>query len=98
MRRTPEFSASSDYRSVRWRDRVISLSPTQAAVIRNLHIALDNGTPELGQAEILEAAASDSKRLRDLFRRGPGAEAWGSLIIPGRTLGSFRLNVSPDGL
>jgi len=43
---------------------------------------------------LLEAAGSESKRLRDLFRKGDGTmhPAWGLIIVP-TSKGTFRLDL-----
>ncbi len=46
--------------------------------VRVLWEAWENGTPDVGQDAILEAAGSDGARLRDLFKNHPG---WGTLIV-----------------
>jgi hypothetical protein len=84
------FRHSPDYRSVILCGKQFSLTPQQAQVVEILHEAYENGTPEVGQAYLLEQVATPSSRLRDTFK---GSSAWGELIIPGTTQGSFRLNL-----
>jgi len=85
---------SPDFRSVFARGRSFSFSPTQAAVVKQLWDALENGAAAVGQDLLLEAAGSESKRLRDLFRKADGGmhASWGLLIIPDGK-GAFRLDL-----
>lgn len=71
---------SVDYRSVQWEGREFVFSPNQAAVVKVLWEAMEDGTPEVGGDTLLEAAGSEAVRMRDVFRDHP---AWGSLIVPG---------------
>jgi hypothetical protein len=86
----PEFTHSKDYRSVSWRGEQFSFSANQAAVIRELHEAWTNGTPELGHETLLQAVDKEAppERLNVLFRGHP---AWKTLIVDGKTKGSYRL-------
>jgi hypothetical protein len=87
---------SRDFRSVHWYGDDYSFSPTQAACVKVLWEAWENGTPELGQATILEhpEVEADSRRLIDVFKGHP---AWGKMIARGQTAGSFRLTEQPEG-
>jgi hypothetical protein len=87
----PPARHSIDFRSVHWFGTDYSLTATQAACVKVLWQAWENGTPELAQATILEDrdVESESTRLRDVFRNH---SAWGTMIVPGKTGGSFRLN------
>jgi hypothetical protein len=73
------------------------LTALQAAIVWRLHL---RGTPELGQAHILTALASDTRdsgeRLRDYFKRS-NSDLWGkdALIVRGTTKGTHRLNLPP---
>lgn len=87
---------SPDYRSVVWFDTDYHFSGMQAAAIEVLWKAWENGTPVVSQHFLLTEIESSCNRLLDLFRRGPGKKAWGTLIIRGPVKGTFRLNV-PGG-
>src|SRR5262249_20973508 len=52
------------------RGRTYSLNGNQAAAIRMLHEAYENGTPELGQYTILEQLELRATRLRSVSPRG----------------------------
>ena len=60
---------SPDFRTINWYGTPYKLTATQAAVVRVLWEARDNGTPDVGQHTLLEEAGSESSRLVDLFRR-----------------------------
>lgn len=83
---------SEDYRSVRWYGQPYSFTALQAAVVKLLWEAWQGGTPEVGQAVLLEAAGSAGSRVRDLFR---GHAAWDDGAIGPGTRGTFRL-YAPD--
>jgi hypothetical protein len=83
---------SPDFRSYTWGQERYSFTPGQAAVVRVLQEAKDNGTPDVGQDTLMEAAGSEGSRLRDLFKAHP---AWGNLIVRGDGKGTLRL-VDPE--
>jgi hypothetical protein len=87
---------SKDFRSVHWYGCDYSFSPTQAACVKVLWEAWENGTPELGQATILEhpEVEAESERLIDVFKGHP---AWGKMIVKGRTAGAYRLAEPTEG-
>ena len=80
---------SADFRSVRWYGSEYSFTTKQACCVEHLWNAWEKGTPELSQAFLLESAGSDGQRLSDIFRRSP---AWGKMIVPGKSKGTYRLN------
>ena len=84
------FSHSPDYRSVTLRGRPYFLTPLQAQVVQILHENFLNGTPDIGQHALLEMIESKQKRLRDVFET---SDAWGELVVPGKTKGTSRINV-----
>jgi hypothetical protein len=83
---------SDDFRQVRWYGRDFKFSTAQSLVVRRLWEATAAGEPDVGMAELLEAAESDSGRLDNLFRDGQGRvhPAWEFLIVRSRK-GFFRL-------
>ena len=87
--REQKFKPSTDYRSVTFGGQSIHNTPLQAAAVRLLHEAHLNGTPELSGAHILETIESGSRSLSVLFKR---SRAWNTLVIPGATCGSYKLN------
>ncbi len=78
---------SADFRVVRWGTERWTLTPKQARVVARLWQAWRDGTHDVGQVELLQAADSDGVRLVDLFR---GSSAWQTLICSGGR-GIYRL-------
>lgn len=88
-------SASIDFRSVHWYGDSYTFTATQAACVKVLWEALDNGTEEVGQAIVLTEAGSECERLAPLFIGHP---AWGVMIVTGSRKGSYRLQVPAGDL
>ena len=86
-----DFKHSPDFRTVALNGRSYKLTSKQAQVIELLYKAYENGTPELGQAYILEQLGERGNRLRDTFKRNP--EAWQALVARGVRRGCYRLNL-----
>ena len=84
---------SDDYRSVTLRDQNFSFTPFQAHAVNILHENAKRQAPEVSQHTLLEAIGSSQKRLSRIFNRGDGKRAWGTLIVSGKTQGTFRLNL-----
>lgn len=59
---------SLDFRSVRWFGEEYTFTKTQAACLKVMWEAWEQGTPDLDQQTILNEADADSKRLVDVFR------------------------------
>lgn len=76
-----------DFRSVLWFGQIYAFSPDQAAAVQLLWEAWENGTPDLAEATIRTEGEFES-RLAHIFR---GHAAWGAMIAPGNTKGTFRL-------
>ena len=85
-----QFTHATDYRSVNLRGRRYFLTASQAAAIRILHEHCRQNTPDIGQHTLLELIESKAKRLRRVFRK---SNAWGELIVTGKTKGTCRLNI-----
>lgn len=89
-----DFHHSEDFRSVSVAGRGFALTPRQAEVVQILYRAHRNRTPELGWpqicAQLRTKIDSYPERLTDIFKR---SAAWGKLIVPGKTRGSYRLNL-----
>jgi len=83
---------SADFRSVNWFGQEYTFTANQAACIRLLWEAWESGAPEVGGDTLLVEAESDQRRLSVTFRGHP---AWGTMIRPGQTKGSYRLS-PPD--
>jgi len=88
------FHHSDDFRSVSVGGRRFTLTPRQAEVVQILYRAHCNRTPEVGwpyiRAELSTRIDSYPERLTDIFKR---SDAWGKLIVPGKTRGSYRLSL-----
>jgi hypothetical protein len=86
-----------DFRSVDWCGREYPFTKAQAACVKVLWEAWENGTPEVGNYTILQAAKSEQSRLQDVFKqRGKMHPAWGTMIVSCPTnKGAFRLQESP---
>jgi hypothetical protein len=85
-----EFKHSSDYRSILWNGETYPLTPAQAAIVRILDDNRVNKTPDVGQDYLLEEAGVRSSRLEHLFKDSP---LWRTLIVSGRSRGTFRLKI-----
>lgn len=85
------FSASEDYRSIRYKGVPYTLTRNQSTMIRLLHEAYCKGTPALGKHVLLSAIEAETSRVRDSFK---GSLLWGSLIIANRSpRGTYQLNL-----
>ena len=89
---SPEAAHSPDFRSVRWYGAKYAFTPTQAACVNVLWENWTRGTPEVGEMTILGDQRVDSAqtRLSQVFGKGKHP-AWGTMIVPGTTRGTFRL-------
>lgn len=86
--RREEVIYSPDCRSVRWFGSDYSFTPTQAAIVAELLRAWKQGTPDVGHETLLQKAGAETQRLADLFRNHL---AWRTMIVPGSTKGTSRL-------
>lgn len=84
----PDTGHSEDFRSLRWFGISYSFTAGQAPIVKALYEAYVNGTPDVGQETLLEIIDRGDSRLVDVFR---GSDAWGKIIVPGGSKGSFRL-------
>lgn len=79
---------SKDFRSVNWFGSSYTFTAAQAAAVKLLWEAWEEGVPELSQETLLEASGSEANKLADVFRDHP---AWNSLIVAGSSRGAYRL-------
>ncbi|MGV7225248.1 MAG: hypothetical protein ACQ9MH_27505 [Nitrospinales bacterium] len=79
---------SLDFRSVHWYGTDHSFTAMQAAIVKELWNACENGTPDIGQSALLEKVDSQSKRLVDVFK---SHKTYKQLIGEGKTKGSYQL-------
>lgn len=87
---------SPDFRSATVKGVEYFFTPTQAAVVRVLWGAHEDGSQDVGQVALVEVTGSDNedRRLRDVFKSNNQLNpAWGAFIVPGETKGSYRLNL-----
>jgi hypothetical protein len=82
---------SADFRSVYWYGTQYEFTTSQAACVKILWEHWEQRTPAIGEVTLLERAGLSGNRLRDVFEKG-GHPAWGTMIIPGDTKGSFQLS------
>src|SRR5260370_5202033 len=74
----PPTRHSSDFRSVHWFGQFYTFTRTQAACVKELWEARENGTPVVANYTILEAAKSEQSRVKDGFKqKGKKQPAWG---------------------
>jgi hypothetical protein len=79
----------SEFQMVYWpRCGVFRLTPMQALVVEELWRAWEDGRPEVEERRLLDAADSSLNKLFQLFRR---SDAWGKLVVKGRTPNHFTL-------
>ncbi len=84
----PEARHSIDFRSVHWFGTDYNFTANQAAAVKILWEAWENGTPDVGGDTLAVEVDSESRRARDIFKGHP---AFGSMICQGETKGTFRL-------
>lgn len=79
---------SLDFRTVNWFGTEYQFTAIQAACVKVLWEAWENGTPAIGDQTVLTIVDSTSERLPLVFRDHP---AWGKMIVDGLTKGTHRL-------
>ena len=82
---------SPDFRSVHWHGTDHAFNPTQAACVRLLWEAWENGTPDVGSDTLLEAAGDGFERVKHVFREH---RAFNAMVRQVRR-GTYRL-ASPE--
>jgi hypothetical protein len=90
----PCFTASLDYRSIRFNGVTHTLTRNQGTIIKILHEAFERGTPSIGKSKLLAAVESESSRVQDFFRHSP---LWKTLVVSGERRGTYRLNLPARG-
>lgn len=80
--------AGPGFRTILWRGTTYTFGPGQARAVERLWKAWEAGTPDVPDAELLEAAESEGQRLRDVFKN---SDAWDTIIVPGAGKGLRRL-------
>ena len=84
---------SRDFRSVRWHGVDDVFTGKQAICVAELYKAWTIGTPDVAAGTLLAECDSDAERLSSVFREQKGRYhlAWGTMIVPSKTRGAFRL-------
>ena len=87
---------TADCRCVNWYGTVFTFTPTQAACVLGMVEVYLGGVPEIGEQTLLESQRVESSQihLSHVFDKGEHP-AWGTMIRPGTTKGTFRL-AKPD--
>jgi hypothetical protein len=80
------------YEWVQWGETRFEFTPKQRVIVKLLFGAWRDGERDVRQDALLDAADSDSQRLRDVFRGHP---AWGVMVTQGASGGLYRV-VMPD--
>jgi hypothetical protein len=83
------FSASGDYRSVRFKGELYVTTRYQAVMIRVMHEAHIAGHPDVGAMKLLEAIENETSDVRNTFKKSP---LWRTLVVSKRK-GTHRLNL-----
>lgn len=83
---------TDDFRSVIWDDVTYHFSESQAAIVHALWDAIPLGG-DLGKRALLAAADSAQTDVRAVFKVAGGDmhPAWKTMIVEGRTQGTYRL-------
>lgn len=89
----PIFSASEDYRSIRYRGMPYALTQRQAVIVGVLHRAHLTGHPVVTKERLLSAVEAETSEVRDSFRDSP---IWQTLVCAGNRRGSYRLNLEAE--
>ena len=90
----PSVAHSDNFNSVLWFGKQYTFTVNQAKVIERLWRAWERKTPAVPLVDLLEAAGSDAKRLRDVFKSGQTVNpAWIDKIIIDAGRGVYRLSV-----
>jgi len=82
--------SSADCRAVAWYGTIYTFTATQAACVKALIEHYEKAVCDVGESTILEIVESSQNRLASVFDNGKHP-AWGAMIVPGSTKGTFRL-------
>lgn len=74
----PDIVSDDDFINVAWREQSFVFNPTQAAVVRNLFRAHENGQPVLTSERALAGTGREHAKMSDVFKGHP---AWKSFIV-----------------
>lgn len=84
----PVCKHSPDFRCVNWFGVVHSFSAAQSRIVQLLWRAWEEKLPDISGEYLLEETESESNSVRDVFK---DHSAWGAMIAPGGSRGTFRL-------
>jgi hypothetical protein len=96
-RRQVLFSHSPKFNSIKYRGKRYELTTQQSQIVEMLNLARGSGFPEVRWERIRERLGTpenEDSRLRDSFKTS-NLELIGTLIVPGKRRGTYRLNL-PD--
>jgi hypothetical protein len=88
------FWHSEDYKSIRWNGKAYELTKRQSVIVRQLHVAHLEGSPDVRQQELMKQLDVPYSKLRDSFRQANG-KLLGTMIIHKQRApqGTLRLNL-----
>jgi hypothetical protein len=87
---------SDCFASVTWDGEPFTFTPSQAAVVKCLWMAMENGNSVITETSLLEKAGTSGNAIRHLFRsNGIQHKAWGKMIIKS---GKYCFTLSPPKL
>ena len=73
---------SECFTSVEWYGKEYTFTPNQRAVVKVLWEAMESGSASVSDGTLIDAAGSDAKNLRDIFRSNSKQHpAWGNMIV-----------------
>ena len=93
LQRLPKGNFGIEGRRIHWKGKFFTISKNQAEAIQILYENFIAGTPEVHGNEIMRRIGIPTSRLRDSFRAGRIQKLWGTLIVRGKTRGTYRLNL-----
>lgn len=89
---TRDCSHSDDFRSVQWFGTPYSFTQNQAILVQKLWANWEQGTPDISGVTLTDPDVINQSRVDLVFRAN---DAWGTMLGPGNTRGSYRLYDPP---
>jgi len=86
----PDFQSWDSYRTVRWREQVLTLAPLQAEVVGMLHQADRTGSPGLSWEAISQRLSGNATRMSNIFKRSAPRS---QLVLYQQSGRTYRLNI-----
>jgi hypothetical protein len=84
-------SHNPSFSTVTWFGEEYHFSPPQARCVKVLWNFWKLGTPIIREEMVLEIANIPARALKDVFKTGPGKDAWGHMIDVGDRRGTVQL-------